>query len=96
MGDEDRLGNPKRGVAPNDQSWRPRPIIASFRDDKLKENVLNLVGNIAGTAFRVSVDYPTEIRFARGHLWKEIRDACEAKIQDYHQNNLPLAAPPNS
>ena len=41
-----RLGKPKRGIAPNGQPWRPRPIIASFRDDKIKEKVLGLVGNI--------------------------------------------------
>ena len=75
-----RLGKPKRGVAPNGQPWRPRPIIASFRDDKIKEKVLGLVGNIAGTPFRVSMDYPAEIRSARGRLWKEYRDAREAKM----------------
>ena len=57
-----RLGKTKRGVAPNGQPWRPRPIIASFRDDKIKEKVLGLVGNIAGTPFRVSVI--TRPRFA--------------------------------
>ena len=75
-----RLGKPKRGVAPNGQPWRPRPIIASFRDDKIKEKVLDLVGNIAGTPFRVSLDYPAEIRSAWGRLWKEYHDAREAKL----------------
>ena len=75
-----RLGKTKLGVAPNGQPWRPRPIIASFRDDKIKEKVLGLVGNIAGTPFRVSVDYLAEIRSARGRLWKKYRDAREAKM----------------
>lgn len=56
-----RLGRPRPdGTA--------RPIIAAFRDDPVKMDVLRCARNLKGSRFSVSQDWPTEIRSARDRL----------------------------
>ena len=68
-----RLGRPRQG-------GRPRPIIAGFRDFKVKENVFGYSKFLRDTDFSVSNDYPAEIRSARGRLWKDYRAARAQNI----------------
>lgn len=74
-----RLGKKRTGVAPNGDPWRPRPIIAGFRDFKAKENVLQESKVLKGTVHAIQQDFPAEIRTARGKLWSEF---CEAKANN--------------
>lgn len=75
-----RLGQKKVGVDRSGRPWKPRPIIAGFRDFKIKESVLSAAFNLKGSAFSVSSDYPAEIRQARGKLWRECSQARAANI----------------
>ena len=80
--DVHRLGrNPTRGIV----SPKPRPIIASFRDMKWRDWVIQHSNKLAGTQFSIKEDFPVEIRRARAQLWPEYQQAKSgnefAKIQ---------------
>lgn len=51
------------------KSDKIRPIIAAFRDDQIKTEVLKHARNLKGSRFAVNQDWPSEIRTARGRLW---------------------------
>ena len=70
-----RLGKKRYGVAPDGNAWRPRPIIAMFRDYKLKELVLRYARNLKNTPHSVQQSFPAEIRSARGKLWSDLNRA---------------------
>ena len=70
-----RLGVRKPGVAPNGQPWKPRSVIAGFRDFKAKQFVLNSAKNLKGLPHSIHEDYPQEIRSARGKLWPDFTTA---------------------
>ena len=74
-----RLGRPRRGVTPNGQPWRPRPIIAGFRDFKARHAVFGRSKFLKGTSFAIHEDFPAEIRTARGKLWG---DFCKARAEN--------------
>ena len=74
-----RLGRKRTGVAPNGERWRPRPIIAGFRDFCDRETVLGNAKRLKGTAFGIQQDFPAEIRTARGELWDDYRRARAAQ-----------------
>ena len=44
-----RLGMKRMGVAPNGDAWKPRSIIAGFRDFKAKEFVLRQSNKLKGS-----------------------------------------------
>ena len=71
-----RLGKKKRGVTNNGDPWKPRHIIAGFRDFKVKEFILRNSKVLKGTIHTIQQDYPQEIRSARGKLWN---DYCQAR-----------------
>ena len=73
-----RLGRKRVGMAPNGQAWRPRPIIAAFRDYEARDAVFSNAKNLKGTHFVIHQDFPSEIRSARGELWE---DFCRARAQ---------------
>lgn len=74
-----RLGRRKSGLAPNGDPWKPRPIIAEFRDFKVKEQLLRSSRILKGSQFSVQQDFPAEIRTARGKLWG---DYCVARANN--------------
>lgn len=74
-----RLGKKRTGVAPNGDQWRPRPLIAEFRDFEKRELVLGRAKLLKGSNFSIHQDYPSEIRKARGALWNDYKDAKAAQ-----------------
>ena len=73
-----RLGGKRVGMARNGQAWRPRPIIAAFRDYEARDAVFSNAKNLKWTHFVIHQEFPSEIRSARGELWK---DFCRARAQ---------------
>ena len=71
-----RLGRPRRRLAPNGQPQKPRPVIAGFRDYKVRQDVLSRANFLKGTVFNVNQDFPAKIRLARNKLWT---DFCSAR-----------------
>ena len=76
-----RLGRPRRGVAPNGQPWKSRPVIAGFRDFKCKQDILFSASELKGTQFAIREDFPAEIRSARGKLWDEFKSAKSQNLR---------------
>ena len=76
-----RLGKKRRGVTSNGDPWKPRHIIAGFRDFKVKEFVLSNSKVLKGTIHTIQQDYPQEIRSARGKLWNEYCQARANKLR---------------
>ena len=72
-----RLGMRRMGVAPNGDAWKPRSIIAGFRDFKAKEFVLRQSNKLKGSIHAIQQDFPAEIRSARGKLW-----SCKARANN--------------
>ena len=66
-----RLGKRCRGQLPKGDDPKPRPIIAGFRDYKLREEVLFRAKNLKETNFSMQQDFPAETRMARGKLWQQ-------------------------
>ena len=76
-----RLGRKKPGVAANGQAWRPRQIIAGFRDYKARQDILLRAKHLKGTHFSINQDFPPEIRTARGQLWDDYKRARSEKLK---------------
>ena len=76
-----RLGRPRRGVAPNGQAWKPRPVIAGFRDFKCKQDILFSSSCLKGSSFAMREDFPAEIRTARGKLWDDFKNAKSQNLR---------------
>ena len=76
-----RLGRKKPGVAANGQAWRPRQIIAGFRDYKARQDILLRAKHLRGTQFSINQDFPPEIRTARGQLWDDYKRARSEKLK---------------
>ena len=76
-----RLGRPRRGVAPNGQAWKPRPVIAGFRDFKCKQDILFSSSCLKGSPFAIREDFPAEIRTARGKLWDDFKNAKSQNLR---------------
>ena len=74
-----RPGRPRWGAAPNGEAWRPRPIIAGFRDYKCRQDIFGKSKRLKGTSYAIHEDYPAEIRSARGKLWG---DFCKARSEN--------------
>ena len=74
-----RLGRPRWGAAPNGEAWRPRPMIAGFRDYKCRQDIFGKSKRLKGTPYAIHEDYQAEIRSARGKLWG---DFCKARSEN--------------
>ena len=74
-----RLGRPRWGAAPNGEAWRPRPMIAGFRDYKCRQDIFGKSKRLKGTSYAIHEDYQAEIRSARGKLWG---DFCKARSEN--------------
>ena len=70
-----RLGRKRYGTAPDGRAWRPRPVIAGFRDYGARELVMDNAKELKGTSYSIQQDYPPEIKAARGELWDDLRRA---------------------
>ena len=76
-----RLGRKKPGVAANGQAWRPRQIIAGFRDYQARQDILFRVKHLKGTQFFINQDFPPEIRIARRQLCDDYKHARSEKLK---------------
>ena len=76
-----RLGRPRRGMAPNGQPFKPRPVIAGFRDFKCRQEILFRASSLKGTEYAIREDFPPEIRTARGRLWEDLKKAKSEKLK---------------
>ena len=76
-----RLGRLRHGVAPNGQPWKPRPVIAGFRDFKCKQDILFRASELKGTQFAIREDFPAEIHSARGKLWDDFKNAKSQNLK---------------
>ena len=70
-----RLGRVKRGVAPDGRPWKPRPLLARFRDFRIRQSILGRAKALKGTEYAIREDFPAEIRTARGKLWEDLKRA---------------------
>ena len=76
-----RLGRKCYGTAPDGCDWRPRPVIAGFRDYGARKLVMDNAKELKGTSYSIQQDYSPEIKVARGELWDDLRHAeSENKI----------------
>ena len=72
-----RLGRHRRGVAPNGQAWKPRPVIVGFRDFKCKQDILFSSSCLKGSPFAI----PAGIRRARGKLWDDFKNTKSQNLR---------------
>ena len=70
-----RLSRVKRGVAPDGRPWKPRPLLARFRDFRIRQSILGRAKALKGTEYAIREDFPAEIRTARGKLWEDLKRA---------------------
>ena len=71
-----RLGRLQRGYTSNGEPYKPRLIIAGFRDYRARDQVFEKVKNLKGKPFSVNQDFSSEIRAAHaGRLWPIYSDA---------------------
>ena len=64
-------------LSPNGQAWKPRPVIAGFRDFKCKQDILFSSSCLKGSPFAI----PAEIRTARGKLWDDFKNAKSQNLR---------------
>ena len=67
-----RLGRKRYSTAHDGRAWRPRPVIAGFRDYGARELVMDNAKELKGTSYSIQQDYPPEIKAARGELWDDL------------------------
>ena len=79
-----RLGRKRVGMAPNGQAWRPRPIIAAFRDYEARDAVFSNAKNLKGTHFVIHQDFPSEIRSAIGRTLGRFLSSPSPKIKGHY------------
>ena len=55
-----RLGRVKQGVAPDGRPWKPRPLLARFRDFRICQSILGRSKALKGTEYAIREDFPAE------------------------------------
>ena len=75
--------------------WRnPRPIIAAFRDDPVKQPDIMNVKKLAGKPFSIQQDYPAEIHKYGQKLREQGKygQKCRARRNRQKAHNVPCEA----